>query len=223
MGEVTDYYPGSDYEASSLVIAEPYAPIVYLMKDLDNYREVFNPEDIKDDVKDCKGLDEVYDHLGVVLDFVKSHHKDALHREYDRHKKDRPVCTYDLLWTLFKPGTDVYWDRTSAGLWDAYVVQSVNANAFSVELQLWHLEFDGQYVQPQLRFASILPFEGEREIASLDIFPCEYLRQDVHGQEHETYRKQLEERGKLYYKLTTRQCMWYDGLTLSFPRRQVSF
>ncbi|KAF2104080.1 P-loop containing nucleoside triphosphate hydrolase protein, partial [Rhizodiscina lignyota] len=219
---VTDYYPGSDYEGSSVTLAEPYAPIVFHLDELEKHRGIFHPEDRHESVKDCKGLEDVHDHVGIVLDFVKAHHKDALAKEYERHQRERPVCTFDLLWTLFKPGTDVYYDRTSAALWDPYVVQSVTANAYSIDLCLWNLEYDGQYLQPQLRYAQILPFEGEKEISSLDIFPCEYLREDVHGEKmnHDAYRKKLEERGQLYYRLTERQCMWYDGLTLSFPRRK---
>lgn len=217
---VIDYYPGSHLEGSSIMIAEPYAPIVFFLDELDAHRSLFYPEKCDERVKDCKGIEDAYEHVGIVTDFVRAHHQDDLAKEHERHKRDPPVCTFDLLWTLFKPGTDVYWDRTSAAVWDGYVVQNVTATAYSVELSLWNLEYDGQYLQPQLRPATILPFEGEKEISSLDIFPCAYLREDVHGSTNEAYRKQLEERGKLYYRLTTKQCMWYDGLTLSFPRRK---
>jgi hypothetical protein len=132
-----------------------------------------------------------------------------------------------MLWTLFKPGIDVYYDTQSCGILDSYVVKSVNweinnGSPMRYTICLWNLYYDSIYIGPRNHFAIILPFDGEKEIASLDIFPCEYLREDKHKETPDAMRKRLEERGKMFFRLTSKQCMWYDGLTTTFPRHRVS-
>ncbi|OCK86279.1 P-loop containing nucleoside triphosphate hydrolase protein [Lepidopterella palustris CBS 459.81] len=224
---VVEYYPGQNLIGDSLTVAEPYTILVHHEKELAAYRENFAPGNNQEDSEQCEGEADSYEHLGIVLDFLHQTLKDSLEKENARHAQEVPMTTYDMLWTLFKPGVDVYFDTQSCGILDSYVVKSVNweinnGSPVRYSICLWNLYYDSIYIGPRNHIAVVLPFDGEKEIASLDIFPCEYLREDKYKETPEAMRKRLEERGKMFFRLTSKQCMWYDGLTTTFPRHRFT-
>lgn len=225
---VVEYYPGQNLIGDSITMAEPYAILVHHQEELEQYRQNFAPEAPQDDdAGECVGREDTFEHLGIILDFLKETLKDRLEKEYDRHKREVPVTTYDMLWTLFKPGTDVYWDSLSCGIFDSFVVKYiswdiVNGSPARYQIGLWNLFYDSIHIGPRNFAAVVVPFDGEKEIAKLDVFPCEFLREDVHKETHKQKMESLTERGKMYFRMTSKQCMWYDGLTTTFPRTQVS-
>ncbi|KAF2814377.1 P-loop containing nucleoside triphosphate hydrolase protein [Mytilinidion resinicola] len=211
---VVEYYPGQNLIDDTITIPEPYTILVHHEKELVAYRENFGEADS-------------YEHLGIVFEFLQQTLKDSLGKEMERHARAIPVTTYEMLWTLFKPGTDVYYDTHSCGILDSYVVKSINweinnGSPVRYTLCLWNLYYDSIYIGPRNHLAIILPFDGEKEIASLDIFPCEYVNMEKHKETAEEMRKRLEERGKMFYRLTSKQCMWYDGLTTTFPKHRFT-
>ncbi|ORY14832.1 hypothetical protein BCR34DRAFT_559937 [Clohesyomyces aquaticus] len=230
---VVEYCPGQNMIGDSITISEPYTVLVYHEKELAAYRENFAPGKLEgfqnpdEDSEPCLVEQDTYEHLGLVLDFLQLTLKDSLEKEKARHMREKPVTTYDMLWTLFRPGIDVYFDTQSCGIFDSYVVRSVdweinNGSPVRYTIGLWNLYYNAIYVGPRIYTAVVLPFDGEKEIADLDIFPCEYLREDKHKETPEEMRKRLEERGKMFYRLTSKQCMWYDGLTTTFPRQRFT-
>ncbi|KAF2191445.1 P-loop containing nucleoside triphosphate hydrolase protein [Zopfia rhizophila CBS 207.26] len=227
---VVEYYPGQNLIGDTITISEPYTILVHHEKELAAYRENFAPgerEADEDDSEPCEVEEDTYEHLGIVLKFLQQTLKDSLEKEKARHARDVPVTTYDLLWTLFRPGIDVYFDTQSCGILDSYVVRSVNweinnGSPVRYTISLWNLYYNAIYVGPRIYQAVVLPFDGEKEIADLDIFPCEYLRKDKHKETVDDMRKRLEKRGKMFYRLTSKQCMWYDGLTTTFPRHRFT-
>lgn len=224
---VVEYYPGQNLIGDSITISEPYTILVHHEKELIAYRENFAPGANYEDDERCEGEADSYEHLGIVLDFMGQTLRDSLEKENARHAQEVPMTTYEMLWTLFKPGIDVYYDTQSCGILDSYVVKSVNweinnGSPVRYTISLWNLYYDSIYIGPRNHFAVVLPFDGEKEIASLDIFPCEYLREDKHKETPDAMRKRLEERGKMFFRLTSKQCMWYDGLTTTFPRHRFT-
>jgi hypothetical protein len=222
---VVEYYPGQNLIGDSMTISEPYTILVHHQEELRAYRENFAPEALKDADETCEAAKDTYEHLGIVLEFLESTLKDSLEKERERHRRDTPVVTYELLWTLFKPGTDVYYDTQGCGIFDSYIVRNVawelnNGVPVRYQIGLWNLYYDSVHIGPKNQFATVLPFDGEKEIASLDIFPVQYTRKDVHKESQEEMQKRLEERGKMYFRLTSKACMWYDGLTTTFPRQK---
>jgi hypothetical protein len=211
---VVEYCPGQNLIGDSITISEPYCVLVYHEKELAAYRENFAPgklqnfQDPGEDSEPCLVEEDTYEHLGLVLEFLQLTLKDSLEKEKARHMRERPVTTYDMLWMLFRPGTDVYFDTQSCGMFDAYVVRSVdweliNGSPVRYTIGLWNLYYNAIYVGPRIFTAVVLPFDGEKEIAELDIFPCEFLREDKHKETPEASRKRLEERGKMFYRLTS--------------------
>ena len=224
---VVEYFPGQNMIGDSLTISEPYIILIHHEKELAAYRENFAPNKTEPDAEPCSIEEETYEHLGIVLEFIQQTLKGSLEKERARHAREVPVCTYDMLWTLFKPGVDVYLDTQSCGILDPYVVRSVNweiINGSPVRyvISLWNLHYNSIFVGPRIHETVVLPFNGEKEIADMEIFPCEYLRKDKHKETAEEMRKRLEDRGRMFYRLTSKQCMWYDGLTTTFPRQRVS-
>ncbi|KAF2262485.1 hypothetical protein CC78DRAFT_467929 [Lojkania enalia] len=227
---VVEYCPGQNLIGDSITISEPYTILVFHQKELAAYRENFAPgkkEEDSDEPEPCEVEEDTYEHLGLVLEFVQQTLKDSLEKEQARHAREKPVTTYDMLWTLFKPGIDVYFDTQSCGILDTYVVRSVdweisNGSPIRYTIGLWNLYYNAIYVGPRIYTAVVLPFDGEKEVADLDIFPCEYLREDKHKETPEAMRKRLEKRGEMFYRLTSKQCMFYDGLTTTFPRQRFT-
>lgn len=83
-----------------------------------------------------------------------------------------------------------------------------------IVVRMFYLEFDGDFIGRRSRKIHIRPFDGEKSIDSLPIFPAEYCTDT-------TIREKLVERGKKYVELTKRSYLEHWGETLSLPRRTV--
>ena len=185
-----------------------------------------------------------YEHLSYLSHFVSQRYDDSLRREIARHQAARPMCTYDLVWLLFRPGTVVY--AWSDGTLLAYVVQSHSRETKSgkdekirpptvstledlerkkrddaLSIRLWYLDFDGQTIGRRLVDIKIPSFDGEKPILSLPIFPKEYLKRDIAVDGELSIEEKLIRRGKLFFEMTRRSYMQYDGKALYFPNRTV--
>ena len=88
---------------------------------------------------------------------------------------------------------------------------------------MWKLIFNGhKFGRHTIQFAQPA-YDGEKEISSLRVYPCEFLTEESKkGEESKPLRQKLEERGKMYFKLAQRECMDYDGFTSTWPKRHVS-
>jgi hypothetical protein len=91
----------------------------------------------------------------------------------------------------------------------------------SYDIDTWVLDYDGSQIGRDVRSINIDPFDGEKEIISLEIFPCKY-EDDAAAPGTLSRRRQLEDRGKFFFRLTAKHCMHYAGLTTTYPKRRVS-
>ena len=216
---VVGVYPGQNWMEDSITIPEPFAILVHHEEELRSYRGQFSPGKAasKDEVCERKGYS--YEHLTILQDFLHDRIGASVEAERQRHK--RGVATFEMLWLLLKPGQDIYYDTEHEGHLSAYVIESVTGGVSRgrpslFEIRMWYLDYDGAKVGRQSRLAHQYPFDGEKEITSLEAFPCEYSKDAT------SLRKQLERRGEMFFRLTKRQCMSYNGFTISFPRKHVS-
>jgi hypothetical protein len=143
----------------------------------------------------------------------------SIEEEKSRHAQTPAVATYPLLWLLFKPGTTVYTqvDKSPA----ACVVQSIDftpKSSSAYHIKLWYLEFDGRRLGRRQCSRLLLPYDGEKEITSLDVYPFEYQDKVDDG----AMRKRLENRGERYYKLLSGGQAYYSGESLGEQIRWVS-
>ena len=119
-------------------------------------------------------------HLQVLLEFIKSSYKSTNERLQSllRNKE----ITYDLLWALFKPNSDIY--TTCAGTeepmcvrcnhGDEKVFQVNGTQYFSLEAR--QLDYDGKVFGEATVKIAIEKFRGAKKIDLLEAYPLQYHR-----------------------------------------------
>ncbi|RGP77951.1 p-loop containing nucleoside triphosphate hydrolase [Fusarium longipes] len=224
------YYPSATANSSSLWLEEPFALVAHHYKELQGHWDANKTKVVQETTgTDIEGITVDEDeevtglrHLGWLLDFFKKAVLDEMTKEQDRHARD--MCTFRMLWLLFKPGMTVY--HESGGHLGAYVLQSVDTDPgiLSIvapmqpkpyKIKVWSLDFDGKYVGRVGKSITIAPFEGERPIRSLQLVPCRAFDRDDNG----TWRTELEERGKRWYQLLPGGQVHYSGPVLETKRQ----
>ena len=223
---VIDYSAGLNILEDSDTLPEPYRTYFHHDKELNAYRNRFHPDAIDPNVELCERNVNAYEHLGILQDVLFQRSGKAVEAERQRHT--RGVATFDMLWLLFRPGTDVYVDDHEDGEYNAFVIKSVSAgdswsSSSPLTIEAWNMTYDGSQLGRHLKFFIQPVYEGEKEISSLKVFPCEFWKeQSKQGENTKPLKLKLEERGKMFFKLAQRQCMDYDGATYSWPKKQVS-
>ena len=200
--EIVDYYPGQSLLGDTLSIKEPFSILVHFRKELQEY---------KDDSED----DETKHHIEVLLKYLQDNLGEKILLEDQRYVKATPVATFEMLWMLYKPGMDVYAniDDQRGG----FVVQScvnVTENAkfgrpMPLKVMMWYLDYDGRMMGRRPYEMSIIPFEGEREIASLKVVPAAFV-----DSIDPAPRKKLEDRGEKFYGMLLGKQMDYKGFSM---------
>ena len=222
---VIDYYPGDCFQECSTTISEPYEMLIYHEEELKIYRDQFHPNRIDPEEKLCQRKVHAYEHIGILQKALFELSGKEVEAERQRHALG--YARFDMLWLLFKPGTDVYSNTLTGedGNLDAFVIRTVKAvtDRDRLRLEMWGMNNDGMNIGRCLYQVDVPAFDGEREISSLIAFPCKYLK-EIATEKSETkpLKQKLEERGKLFYRLAQRQCMDYDGITHSMPKKHVS-
>ena len=223
---VIEYYPGHSFSDVSNTIEEPYAAFIHHEEELKAYRDRFNPDVINSKDELCQRNANTYEHLGILQNVLSERSSKTVEAERQRHA--RGVATFEMLWLLLRPGTDVYCDTYSDGNYDAYVIRSVSGGMFRgrptpLKIEMWHMGYDGEKFGRKRIHTSQPVYDGEKETASLVVFPCKFLKEEPKEKEKtQPLREKLEKRGKTFFKLAQRQCMDYDGTTQSWPKKHVS-
>lgn len=219
---VIEYYPGQSFTDEEVLIRKPYDVLVHHENELTDLRQRYAPGAKLSEEEKCERTVDTYEHLGILGAYLQDTLGDSVQAERQRHA--RGVCTFEMLWLLLKPGIDVYHDERKSGNFNGYVVHStlprVGMEAFVVHM--WLLEFNGEYLGRRIFTSEQRPFDGERDIRELDAFPCEFLENDPKEKKFEQHRRRLEERGEMYFRLTSRQCMDFRGTTTTYPQKNAS-
>ena len=223
---VIDYYPGEAFSDNSTTIWEPYAPVIHYEEELKAYRDSFHPDRLSSKEEICHRNENAYEHLGILQHVLRERSGREVEAERQRHA--RGFATFEMLWLLYKPGTDVYADANADGNYNAYVVKSVSLDSFGdqpipLKVEVWNMNYDGSRIGRWATSLVEMVYDGEKEITSLFVVPCKFWKERSKvGEEPRPLRKRLEERGKMFFKLAQRHCMGYDGLTLTWPKEYVS-
>ena len=220
---VVNYYPRHSVIGDPIEIFEPYAILVHHWDELKEYREQYRPELLEnnEDASDCV-VKDTYEHLGYILDFLEDRWGEKVRQEKERWARDVPTASYEMLWLLLKPGTDIYYDVDRSKSREPYVVSHVyidiyNKAVYGYTVRVWHLGGSHyRYIQPEEVRCTIRRYDGERPIQQLEIFPCRYL--DGHAKRQAA----LIKRGKRFLELRQKKCMYFDGESSTTPRREVS-
>ena len=222
---VVEYYPFLGYFGKSMTIVEPYDVLVHHEDELAELRSRFDGGTQQSEDPICERNANLYEHLGILQDFLQDSIGASVQAERQRHA--RGVCTFEMLWMLYKPGIDVYYDSYTDGSYDAYVVHSMKGGVSrksteDLTMVMWNMVYDGWALGRRELVISQPPFEGERPIMGLKVIPCHFWVEEAGSDNPKPLRTRLEERGRMYYRLTERQCMNYSGYTTTFPRSHVS-
>lgn len=135
-----------------------------------------------------------------------------------------------MLWLLLRPGTDIYYehyDELSPKGMDCFVVKKVEggrsgSSVVPYSVHMWHLDFNGVTVGRREIIVSIFPFEGEKIISSLKVYPCQYLVEASQASGPFTWRERLIKAGQMFFQLTKKSCMDYSGGCLDRERSSVT-
>jgi hypothetical protein len=220
---VIGYYPGYVFTGDRVRLYEPFEPIYHYRNELREYAGQFALG--SGQTEDCKEDRRVSDDIKLLLSVFEKRCGESVREELKRHEKSNPTCTHDMLWMLFKPGTDVYTDvHDDNKMYNGRVIKSISFDygdqkASTYGIHKWFLESNSSYVGAcDETPIMIFPFAGEMEIADLRVFPCEFMRKDKHGTTHEERYRALVERGKLFYSLLKGPMLVsFDGQSAKWP------
>lgn len=225
---VIPWHPEVNPRYRQIAVTEPYAILVRHLPQLTAYASELRSMQLTDKSKPPdsgpekhRTSNEPQDHsqlqqVDALVTFTRHFMEAAkVEDEYARHR--RKVCIFSNLWLLLHPGMTVYVkDNDFKGV-SAYIISSVTDDPASLRpswkvcmpivVRLWRLSFDGRHITRQRCSMTIEYFEGERDITSLNVFPCEYLDR-VDGGET---RRRLEGRGRMWYQLLRGGTTSYDG------------
>lgn len=227
-----DYYPSQSLVGDTVTVKEPYHIIVHYQEELEKFRDSFNkgnfhgnkPAADENHLTNTLFCDRItYDHLGILFEYIERFHGNV-REERARHQKQKPVCTFEMLWMLFRPGEDVYTNDPD-GRRAGYIVHSCEfrdrgdrRQAVPLDIHLWYLDYDGRIVGRCMYKITIQPFDGEREITTLRVFPCRYFD----NEDNNRLRQSLEARGERFFKVLKPTPMKYCGDSLGKQRRWAS-
>ena len=215
LNAVVNYYPDQSLDGT-VTLKPPFKMLVHYRKELEEHKSqqpsCHPPEDVEERNK----------HIDSALRFINTKMGTALEAEEARHAQDTPVATFELYWMLLRPGDNVY--AVHDGILSPYIVKSVTGGTWGVGrpsayvVNVWNLNFNGRSLGRCSESFLIKPFDGERAITSISVYP-ERFHVDKPGQE--TMRQRMVKRGKRFVQLTKQTYCDYKGQTLTHPKRTV--
>lgn len=198
-------------------------PLYYYREELQEYHDHF--ASMSHEWDQCREDQSVAGDIKMLLGIFEDLYGQRVRDELERYNKEKPTCTHDMAWMLFKPGSDVYVDFQQRQVYDPAVVshaqfEYVNGKPVNYDFRMWFLEGTDGWLGPGEPFhVPLQPFTGEKEIASLGAFPCNFLRDDKNGTTHERRYSDLVKRGRMYYNMIREATfLSFDGHSLSRNR-----
>jgi hypothetical protein len=224
LNKIVSHYPDVSLVGNSITLEGPYALLAHHMGELEAYKKTFHGIDQKDNNTRSHSKDdtsqpgmcneETYKHIEILQKFLEVAYKDKIRKEEARYAKNPGFATFPMLWLLLKPGATVY--HQINGEFAAFVIHSVKVDGSILEsaeklrpyaVKLWYLDFDGRFLGRCATTVDIYPFDGERKITSLKVFPCEFLDKMDGGKT----RERLGTIGKRFYELVQGGQVLYSG------------
>jgi hypothetical protein len=207
------YYPGYTFD-DTISLQAPYQLLVHYRAELEEY---------KSKQPACHPLEEVEEinkHIDCALRFLEENVGKTIDQERARHAQPIPAATFENYWMLLRPGDYVY--SVQEGIVSPSIVKSVEGgvNGRPYQIKLWNISFDGLSFGLVTDEVCIFPFEGERAIASIPVYPINF---HIDKPEKDKMWDRMIKRGKRFQQLTRQTYCDYNGHTLTHPRRKVRF
>ncbi|KAJ4320043.1 hypothetical protein N0V94_003608 [Neodidymelliopsis sp. IMI 364377] len=165
-------------------------------------------------------LNDTFEDLGYLLEFLETEMGEKVRAEQARWAEPVPKASFEMLWLLLKPGTDVYFDNGD-GTKSAAVISYVTTFGDTKQhrkynVKFWQMHGAGFDVQPYEHQRTYLRFHGEKPITDLYIFPKQYLTN------HDDLNQSLIKQGQLYCSLLAKKCMYFDGQGEAIPGQEFT-
>ncbi|KAL8707333.1 MAG: hypothetical protein Q9220_007623 [cf. Caloplaca sp. 1 TL-2023] len=164
---------------------------------------------LRGQVGDAESLHLEKEHVRHLYEFLKPRHETQVVSTQRYLGRSRPLIAYDMLWYLFRPGTDVYiWvdslpfacvvDRVQKGHEEREDIEErqTTFNAASWNLDLWNLDTDGARVARSKLNRTITAYAGYREVVTLPVCPTAIWDTLDNGEQ----RRAIMKRSKLHFK-----------------------
>lgn len=208
--ETSDYDVDIVLNDQSLLITEPLMLLFHNRRQLTRYLQDNNTK-YKDNL-----TKQSMDHTKLILDYMRNEFEDVT-QKLDDLESTQPSKLIDFpdIWLLYPPGTVVY--STEHGEHEAYIVDSVHGVSkyprgrsgkqfhSRLELTCWSINYDGEIFGRQWTTHVISPFNGTKEISTLDLVPEAFLP------DAETVKENLIARGKSFWGLQGQNYREYTG------------
>jgi hypothetical protein len=148
-------------------------------------------------------------HLSILLDYIKQAYVSTTERL--EPLMEGGEITYDLLWALFKPNTEVYAtypeiDRPRCVKCNFGEERERPNRTKYFHLECQYPEWDGKLLGQSTVVCKIEKFRGVKKISLLDAFPLKYLPTEREA------RMQLIETGLKFVSLRGTHHVQYQGL-----------
>lgn len=225
---VIQYWPGLDLTLSTVRLHEPFQVLVHHKKELEEYKQacISTAQD-----ETCDKRQDAPEHLGMLQKFLDEEIMPGVEEERKRHQ--RGFATFQYLWLLFKPGTDVVVTqskrdtRSTVPYLRGHVVERIEERTSNkrsgndepgLSLELWCLHYDGTSIGRMSYTHTIEPFQGEVEVATLEVVPADWAFYTV---DNKPVADVLRENGKQTYQLLLPECLQHTGKSKQFPFHDV--
>ncbi|KAL8941963.1 MAG: hypothetical protein Q9216_001943 [Gyalolechia sp. 2 TL-2023] len=193
-----------------LCLKEPFMPLFHIRYQLANFLHS------KTNNLDGVVTAQAKEYTILILDFLENESQDVM-RVQDDLKVCDPlgVITYEHVWLLYTPGTIVF--SRQDGEYEAFVVESVrgcqrHSPAYNsrfthsdIEITCWSIDYDGEIFGRVWTNHCLTPFEGLKEISSLELVPEAFLP------DRDAVKASLVERGQNFWGLQGQCFKEYTG------------
>jgi hypothetical protein len=217
---VVGYYPDSSFTGDTVKIREPFPVLYHYREELMEYAHQFTAQCCWKCEEDPNLGEDIRSLLSLFHEICGRRVKDEL----ARYKLEVPTCTHDMLWMLFKPGTDIYVDSNDDNTYNGFVVRDVafryvDEKSSEYDVQYWHIAASPTYVGASRPLkTTIETFAGEKAISDLAMFPCRFMDRWKHGDSNGEHHEQLVKRGKMMFDLMKGPGFaYFDGYTAKHP------
>jgi hypothetical protein len=201
---------------------EPFMPLYHYKEDLESYVETKRKElEDNPESETCDREKDLVAQIEPLFQFLENRPEfQQIKLERERHK--RGVCTFKMLWLLYKPGTYVYSkapgnERDPEG----WVVKSMTGGGGAVhnesyDVVFWYVDMGRDKIGRVQHGVELIPWDGECNIEDLTWVPVDYYKVTEKGEpteEGKALRQRLVDHGKLFVKQFNRPCLDFDGET----------
>ena len=199
---VVKYYPGQSLLGDKLEFPEPYQFLVHHRHELELYKTHHPPQHDEHYRAECN------EHIDHLLQFLNATMGKELDEEEQRHK--RGFATFEYLWLLLKPGDDFFINDIRDDRIQSGVLERVDGGVQDGETKeyfcyLWKVTYTGDRLYRLYHSFYLQPFDGEREIKTLWIYPTSFHKdtpEDMDRFGGNTLAEQMVLWGEKYWNLS---------------------